>query len=65
MSLAQELLADLDGVDEVAEDMEDEIKNDTIDEVTEEDLIPDMKAYDRVTDVAKLTQTDQYVCIIF
>jgi len=63
MSLAEELLADLDGVDEILDDVDDvkkEEEDDTIDEVTE-DIIPDLRAYDRVFDVAKLTQSFIYL----
>jgi hypothetical protein len=55
MSLADQLLADLDD-DEGDEDLEALIKkeeNDDIDEVME--ALPAVGIYDRVTDVAKLT----------
>lgn len=64
MSLAEELLADLEeegdedmeGVEMKKEEEEDE---DFIDEVTEEKPLPSMAKYDRVTDVAKLTHSAQ------
>uniref|UniRef100_A0A915DDH8 U4/U6 small nuclear ribonucleoprotein Prp31 n=1 Tax=Ditylenchus dipsaci TaxID=166011 RepID=A0A915DDH8_9BILA len=65
MSLAEELLADLE--DDGDEDMEgveeDDIKQEDdegIDEVTEAPL-PNMSGYDRITDVAKLTQSKEYM----
>ncbi|KAI1728894.1 snoRNA binding domain, fibrillarin domain-containing protein [Ditylenchus destructor] len=65
MSLAEELLADLeeDAEEEMeGNDMGDGVKEedeDAIDEVTETPL-PDMGMYDRITDVAKLTQSQNY-----
>lgn len=60
MSLADELLADLDDGDEEMEGIEEEEQNeDGIDEVTEEPLI-NIGAYDRISEVTKLTQSKGY-----
>ncbi|KAL3088659.1 hypothetical protein niasHT_010819 [Heterodera trifolii] len=66
MSLAQELLADLeeDG-DEEMQDLEvkkeEEQDEDYIDEVTEEKSLPNLSKYERITDVAKLTSSTNYI----
>lgn len=63
MSLADELLADLDEGDEDEMDgIEDGVKKeeeDDIEEVTEAPM-PSAVAYERVTDVAKLTQSEKW-----
>lgn len=57
MSLADELLADLDDGDEVMEGIEEGEQNeDGIDEVTEEPLL-NIGGYDRISEIAKLTQS--------
>uniref|UniRef100_A0A914HN95 Uncharacterized protein n=1 Tax=Globodera rostochiensis TaxID=31243 RepID=A0A914HN95_GLORO len=65
MSLAEELLADLEGdADEEMEDLDvkkEEQDEDFIDEVTEEKPLPNLLKYDRVTDVAKLTSSVHYL----
>lgn len=63
MSLADELLADLDEDD--LEDLEDGVKkeeedDEAIDEITEAPM-QDMSLYDRITDVAKLTESHKFV----
>jgi hypothetical protein len=63
MSLAEELLADLE--EEGDEEMDDldgvkkEEEDDIIDEVTEDKPLPNLSKYDQVTDVAKLTTSAQ------
>lgn len=62
MSLAQELLADLEeeGDDELEDlGVKKEEEDDFIDEITEEKPIIDVTKYERVTDVAKLTNSAQ------
>jgi protein-tyrosine phosphatase len=60
LSLAEELLADLDEAeDEMDEDFEvKKEEEDTIEEVTDAP-IPNLGAYEHVTDVAKLTQSEK------
>lgn len=61
MSLADELLADLDDGNEEMEGIEnDEQNEDGIDEVTEDPFM-NLGAYDRITEVAKLTQSKGYI----
>ena len=62
MSLAEDLLADVeeDGDEEMEELMPKEEDDDEIDEVTEAQPIA---AYNRVTDVAKLMESDKFVLL--
>jgi hypothetical protein len=59
MSLAEELLADLEEEDEEMDDelIKKEEEAEFVDEVIEEKPLPNMTKYERVTDVAKLTST--------
>uniref|UniRef100_A0A915N588 U4/U6 small nuclear ribonucleoprotein Prp31 n=1 Tax=Meloidogyne javanica TaxID=6303 RepID=A0A915N588_MELJA len=64
MSLAQELLADLEeeGDDELEDlGVKKEEEDDFIDEITEEKPLIDTTKYERVTDVAKLTNSANYM----
>jgi len=64
MSLADQLLADLDESDpEEIEDLVKKEENDEIEEVAE--ALPSMGVYDRVTDVAKLTNSIEYQQLMF
>lgn len=63
MSLADELLADLEeGDEEDMEGVEDGVKKEELDDIEEvtEAPMPMAGAYDRVTDVAKLTQSEKW-----
>ncbi|KAI6217348.1 Pre-mRNA-processing factor 31 [Aphelenchoides besseyi] len=62
MSLADELLADLEDGEEDVDDLEGEDDDEQIDEVME--ATPIIGAYDRVTDVAKLAQSTIYKDLI-
>lgn len=64
MSLAEELLADLEEEDDEDEDLEeDEVKKEEeenfVDEKHEEKPLPNLTKYDYITDVAKLTSSAQ------
>lgn len=64
MSLAEELLADLEEEDDEDEEMEeDEVKkeeeNYDDDKIHEEKPLPNLTKYDYITDVAKLTTSAQ------
>eukprot|EP00080_Pristionchus_pacificus_P006783 PDM66803.1 prp-31 [Pristionchus pacificus] len=60
MSLAEELLADLDDVDEEMEESEVKEEEDTIVEAAEEEPLPDTTKYTNVNEVAKLASSDIY-----
>lgn len=63
MSLADELLADLEGAGDDDEDLIEAVKQeDEIEEVTEEDAAMDTggTTYDRITDVARLKESAKF-----